>query len=95
MNKKLFEGRNGGAGEFGMVGYLDKSIEYYASGQFFQNVYHVSGELVFENARKGDAGALKMYEEMGMHFGNANTVCAGCRIDYSWRIGKTCLFLFC
>ena len=71
INKKLYEGRNGGAGEFGMVGYLDKSIEYYASGQFFQNVYHVSGELVFENARKGDAEAIKMYEEMGVHFGNA------------------------
>jgi glucokinase len=71
INKKLYEGRNGGAGEFGMVGYLDKSIEYYASGQFFQNVYHVSGEVVFENARKGDAEALKMYGEMGVHFGNA------------------------
>ena len=71
INKKLFEGRNGGAGEFGMVDYLDKSIEYYASGQFFQNVYHISGEAVFENARKNNAEALQMYEEMGVHFGNA------------------------
>ena len=75
INKKLYEGRNGGAGEFGMVGYLDKSIEYYASGQFFQNVYHISGEAVFEDAKKGDAEALRMYKEMGAHFGNAiNTI---------------------
>jgi glucokinase len=71
FNKQLYEGRNGGAGEFGMIPYMDKTIEYYASGQFFENVYKISGERVFKKACKGDKEALTMYEEMGFHFGNA------------------------
>ncbi len=71
VNKKLYEGRNGGAGEFGMIPYLDKTVEYYASGQFFENVYHTNGETVFQNVGKGKTEALKMYEEMGAHLGNA------------------------
>ncbi len=71
INKKLYEGKNGGAGEFGMVDYLDKTFEFYASGQFFQNVYNTNGETVFENAQQGNVEALKMYEEMGFHLGNA------------------------
>ena len=69
INKKLYEGRNGGAGEFGMISYLDKTIEYYASGQFFENVYHIEGQTVFKRANKGNAEAIKMYEEMGKHLG--------------------------
>jgi glucokinase len=75
INKKLYAGRNGGAGEFGMINYLDKYYEYYASGQFFQNIYQTDGEIVFKKAQSGDAAALKMYEEFGMHLGNAiNTI---------------------
>ncbi len=71
IHKKLYAGVNCGAGEFGMVEYLDRCYEYYASGQFFQNVHGISGEAVFERAQKGDAKALKMYAEMGAHLGNA------------------------
>lgn len=71
INKKLYEGKNGGAGEFGMIDYLDKYVEYFASGQFFQNVHHTDGEIVFKKAAEGDKEALKMYEELGFHLGNA------------------------
>ncbi len=71
INKKLYAGKTGGAGEFGMIDYLDKTIEYYASGQFFENVYKVNGETVFNNAKEGDTDAIKMYEELGAHLGNA------------------------
>lgn len=71
INKKLYPGKNGGAGEFGMIDYLDQSVEYYASGQFFENVHKIRGEDVFKNAQEGNAGAIKMYEEMGLHLGNA------------------------
>jgi glucokinase len=71
INKKLYNGRNCGAGEFGMVDYLDKYYEYYASGQFFENVYNISGEVVFKNAAEGDEKSIKMYEEMGDHLGKA------------------------
>lgn len=71
IHDKLYAGANCGAGEFGMVEYLDKFYEYYACGQFFQNVYHADGELIFKRAVAGDAEAIGMYEEMGTHLGNA------------------------
>ena len=71
IHKKLYTGHNGGAGEFGMMEYRDQCYEYYASGQFFQNVYGINGEEVFANAKQGNKDAIKMYDEMGMHLGNA------------------------
>jgi len=71
LNKKLYSGKFCGAGEFGMIDYLDKCYEYYCSGQYFKNLYQIDGEVVFENARQGNAEAIRMYEEMGAHLGNA------------------------
>jgi glucokinase len=71
INKKLYAGNNCGAGEFGMIEYKEQVYEYYASGQFFQNVYGIDGEVVFKHAAEGDAEALNMYAEMGTHLGNA------------------------
>lgn len=71
INKKLYSGNNCGAGEFGMIDYLDQCYEYYASGGFFQNVHGISGEVVFEKALQGDKVCIKMYEEFGFHLGNA------------------------
>jgi glucokinase len=71
LNKKLYAGQHCGAGEFGMIDYMDKCYEYYASGQYFSNVYRTDGEIVFKRAEEGDQRAIKMYEEMGMHLGNA------------------------
>jgi glucokinase len=71
INKKLYSGKNCGAGEFGMADYLDKCYEYYASGQYFTNVYKTDGEVVFKKAVEGNDQAIKMYEEMGTHLGNA------------------------
>lgn len=71
INKKLYAGNNCGAGEFGMIEYKEQVYEYYASGQFFQNVYGIDGEVVFKRAKEGDEGALNMYVEMGTHLGNA------------------------
>lgn len=71
INDKLYAGANCGAGEFGMVNYLDKYFEYYASGQFFKNVYHTDGGEIFHEAEKGEKEALKIFEEFGRHLGNA------------------------
>lgn len=70
INRKLYSGANCGAGEFGMVQYLDHCFEYYACGQFFNNVYNTDGQVVFERARNGNPGALGWYREMGVHLGN-------------------------
>ncbi len=71
INNRLYAGRNCGAGEFGMVDYMDKIYEYYCSGSFFQNVYQLNGEALFERAKKGDIQSIKLFEELGMHLGNA------------------------
>ncbi len=71
INGHLFSGANGGAGEFGMVPYLNNVFEYYASGQFFENVYKINGLTVFDGAKNGDPVSLKMFAEMGSHLGNA------------------------
>ena len=71
INKKLYAGKAGGAGEFGMIPYLDKFYEYYASGQFFKNIYGIDGGTVYTEATKGDPASIKMYEDFGRHFGNA------------------------
>lgn len=71
INNHLYAGRNCGAGEFGMVDYLEKNYEYYASGSFFHNVHGLSGELVYKKAKKGDEESLRLYAELGKHLGNA------------------------
>jgi len=70
VNRHLYPGHNCGAGEFGMIQYLDHVFEYYGCGQFFQNVYHADGEIVFQKAKAGDKQALQWYKEMGTHLGN-------------------------
>jgi glucokinase len=71
INHRLFTGPNCGAGEFGMVDYLDQCFEYYASGQYFRNVYDTDGQEVFEKAKAGDLLSRQYYAEMGTHLGNA------------------------
>lgn len=71
IHDKLYAGSNCGAGEFGMVDYLDYYYEYYASGQFFKNCHHISGEEVFARAKEEEGGALRIMEEFGTHLGNA------------------------
>ncbi len=67
---RLYNGHNCGAGEFGMLPYLGHNYEYYCSGQFFFNVHRARGEVLFEQARNGDALALSIFSEYGKHLGN-------------------------
>ena len=71
INDKLYAGVNCGAGEFGCVEYLDQYVEYYASGQFFQNCYQTNGEVVYKKALEGDPLSIMIFEELGTHLGNA------------------------
>ena len=71
INGKLYNGANCGAGEFGMISYLDHNHEYYASGQFFKNVHKASGKELFERAKNGDLEALRIFAEFGGHLGEA------------------------
>ncbi|HEY0896154.1 MAG TPA: ROK family protein [Sphingobacteriaceae bacterium] len=66
-NGRLYEGRNCGAGEFGMLPYLDKNLEFYASGNFFRYSCGQSGEDVCQQALSGDPDALRVFHEYGRH----------------------------
>ena len=71
IDGRLYAGPNCGAGEFGMVAYKEHFYEYYTSGQFFKNCHNTSGQTVYTKARKGDPEALAIWEEFGLHLGNA------------------------
>lgn len=71
LNGELYSGMNGAAGEFGMIPYMDKYVEYYASGQFFQNCHGMDGGTVYQQALQGEEKAIRVYQEFGMHLGNA------------------------
>lgn len=71
FDNKIYSGANCGAGEFGMLPYLEHNYEYYASGQFFKNIYQASGKDVFYLAQQGQTQALKIFEEFGTHLGKA------------------------
>ncbi|MGB9835364.1 MAG: ROK family protein [Candidatus Saccharicenans sp.] len=71
INGKLYAGPNCGAGEFGMLPYLDANFERYASGQFFLKSYGRPGQEFFEQARNGNEEARKIFVEFGHHLGEA------------------------
>jgi glucokinase len=71
LNNALYAGRNCGAGEFGLVPYLDENIEAYCSGGFFQKHHHTTALEAFQRAEEGDQSALVSWKEFGFHMGNA------------------------
>jgi glucokinase len=70
-NGRLYSGTSCGAGEFGMIAYLDGNFEDYASGQFFDRVHGVSGRELAVRAQAGDGRALGIFAEFGRHLGEA------------------------
>ena len=70
-NGRLYSGINCGAGEFGMLPYLDRNLEAYASGQFFERVHGTSGRALAARAEQGDGQALEIFAEFGIHVGEA------------------------
>lgn len=71
LNNQLYAGRNCGAGEFGLVPYLDENIEAYCSGGFFQKKYQTTALDAYQKAAAGDQPALDSWKEFGFHMGNA------------------------
>ncbi len=70
-NGCLYSGINCGAGEFGMLPYLDRNFEAYASGQFFVSVHGVSGRELAGRAERGNPAAQGVFAEYGRHLGEA------------------------
>lgn len=68
---KLISDASGASGEFGIIPYLDRSLEDYCSGQFFVHQLGMKGEEAAKLARQGDQKAIKAFEQFGSHLGNA------------------------
>ena len=66
IDRKLYEGLNCGSGEIGYIPYLDKNLEFYASGMFFET-YSTTGHAAYNAALNSDESALKMWSSYGHH----------------------------
>lgn len=71
IDGKLYEGRNCGAGEFGMIPYKKSILEHYCTGQFFSKQLGLIGEEVYEKALAGDRKSIKTFEVLGTHIAEA------------------------
>jgi glucokinase len=69
-NHSIYEGRNCGAGEFGMIPYLDANYEFYCSGNFFNHFHGIAGETLAQNAADGDDNAKAIFKDYAKHLGN-------------------------
>lgn len=69
VDGKLYPGRNCGAGEFGLIPYLESIYEHYCAGQFFTRHVGQTGAEVFRRAAEGDREAVKVFAEFGHHIG--------------------------
>jgi len=75
IDGRLYPGKNCGAGEFGMIPYLDSIYEHYCSGQFFTRQMGQTGAEMFRRATAGDGPAVQAFADFGHHLGQAvNTI---------------------
>jgi len=70
VDGKLYPGSNCGAGEFGMIPYLESIYEHYCCGQFFTRHVGQTGAELFQRAVEGEREAVKIFAEFGHHLGN-------------------------
>lgn len=71
LDGKLYEGRNCGAGEFGMIPYKQSILEHYCSGQFFSRLVGIKGEEIYDKAMNGDQASKKLFHKFGGHVAEA------------------------
>lgn len=71
IDGKIYEGKNCGAGEFGMIPYKQSILEHYCSGQFFSRLVGVRGEEIYEKALNDDPASKKLFYEFGCHVAEA------------------------
>jgi len=71
INNALYVGNNCGAGEIGLLPYLDHTLEFYASGNFFSAFYGMTAMEAHDRAKAGDLAALEAWMQFGTHFAQA------------------------
>lgn len=68
---KLYNGVMSGAGEVGMVPYLNGIMEQYTGSFFFEKYYNQSAKSLYDKALLNDVIALQAFESYGKHLGEA------------------------
>jgi len=71
INNQLYNGVMCGAGEIGMLPYLDGIVEEYAASFFFTRNYGENARTVHENALKDQPRAIEAFHKFGHHLGEA------------------------
>lgn len=71
IHDRLYNGFNCGAGEIGLIPYLDGNLEAYVGSQFFIKKANKSAHLLWEEAKEGNETALAIWSEFGAHLGEA------------------------
>ncbi|MGB3144562.1 MAG: ROK family protein [Maribacter sp.] len=71
IDNKLYNGVLCGAGEIGMVPYLDGILEHYTGSFFFEKKYGESALSLYEKALKKDAMSLQAFKDYGLHLSEA------------------------
>ena len=71
IDEKLYNGVLCGAGEIGMVPYLDGVLEHYTGSFFFEREYNSSALTLYNEALEGKENALKVFKEYGTHLAEA------------------------
>lgn len=71
INNRIYNGVLCGAGEVGMLAYKDSILEDYAGSFFFSKKHNTSAKEISERAKNGDDNALKLFDEFGLHVGEA------------------------
>lgn len=71
IDGKLYNGVMCGAGEIGMLPYLDGIMEHYTGSFFFELKYGQSAKVLFEKALKNDQMALQAFKVYGTHLAEA------------------------
>lgn len=71
INGNLYEGTNCGAGEIGLLPYLEKDLEFYCSSSFFTELYYTTAHHMYERALTNQPQAELLWNQFGEHVGQA------------------------
>lgn len=80
INNQLYNGNNCGAGEFGMIPFKEKYLEYYCSGQYFADEFGIGGKELTQKAAENDAKAEEIFKKFGENLGEAIKIII-CAVD--------------
>ncbi|MFC2090478.1 ROK family protein [Bacteroidota bacterium] len=67
IDRKVYSGNLGAAGEFGCIPYKGDFFELYGGSKFFEKYYNATGEEIYERAEQGEQEAKDIFMDYGTH----------------------------